>query len=291
MPVTDRRSSSVGVVVTCFEQQEQVREAVLSVLGQTRAPSTVVVVDDGSSDQPTRDVLAGLETIATVFNQPNAGVAAARNAGIARLQTDYVAVLDGDDQWEPTFLARTAELLDDDDSCLAASAWLQMFGVTDHLVRPTGGVAKDFLAHNACPASAVFRRASWVQTGGYRESMRHGFEDWDFLLTLLQHGGHVQIVEEALLRYRTHAMSLNVTSMTNRLDRFREIIDQHEDLYRQHATDALLALEATSIRRLQDWELLLQHDPQLPEPEPRFGDGGMAAAVRIATARSRLSRP
>lgn len=277
---------SIGVVVTCFEQHEQVREAVSSVLGQTRVPAEVVVVDDGSRDRRTREVLDDLEASATVVRRCNAGVAAARNDGIGRLGTDYAAVLDGDDLWEPTFLERTAARLDADAECVAASSWLQMFGVATHLVRPSGGRAVDFLARNACPGSAVLRRSDWRGVGGYRESMRHGFEDWDLFLGLLERGGRIDVVPEPLLRYRTAATSLNVTSMAARLDRFGDIVRAHEDLYRRHVVDALLAVEATSIRRLQAWELLVMRDPRVVVPEPGFGDGGMAAAVRIASGRA-----
>lgn len=285
MQVTEGGLASIGVVVTSYQQGEQVAEAVQSVYAQTRVPVEVIVVDDGSTDEATHLVLKQLQPRATVLKQPNAGVAAARNNGIRSLGTNYVAVLDGDDQWEPTFLERTTALLESDGHCIAASSWLQMFGVATHLVEPAGGTLVDFLHRNACPASAVFRRSAWELAGGYRETMRAGFEDWDFFLSLLEQGGRIEIVPAPLLRYRTHPSSLNVTSMADRLNRFREIISGHRAAYQDHLLEALLALEATSIERLTRWEHLLEQVPDAPEPTPRFGDGGMAASVRIASAR------
>jgi len=284
--VEEGGNASVGVVVTSYQQGEQVAEAVQSVHAQTRVPAEIVVVDDGSTDDATHRVLEQLQSQVTVLRQPNTGVAAARNHGVSSLDTTYVAVLDGDDQWEPTFLERTTALLETDEHCIAASSWLQMFGVATHIVEPAGGTLVDFLHRNACPASAVFRRTTWEQTGGYRETMRTGFEDWDFFLTILERGGRVDVVPAPLLRYRTHPSSLNVTSMTTRLERFRDIITAHRAAYADHLLEALIALEATSIQRLDQWERLLTQLPDEPEPAPRFGDGGMAASVRIATRRA-----
>ena len=73
------------MIVTAFDQGELVADAVESVLRQTRAPEAVLVVDDGSTDDASADVLERLrqDPRITVLRQPNRGVSAARNAGIA----------------------------------------------------------------------------------------------------------------------------------------------------------------------------------------------------------------
>lgn len=190
--------SSVGVVVTAYDQGRTVEDAVLSVLAQSHPVDEVIVVDDGSTDPESLEVLAGLSALADlprpglpaapvvrVLQQPNGGVSAARNTGIAASGTEVVAVLDGDDLWEPTFVEKTLALLADD-STVAASSWLSMFGVAQGVVEPTGGTVEAFLPRNAAPASALFWRAHWGEAGGYDESMRQGFEDWDFFLRLLR---------------------------------------------------------------------------------------------------------
>ena len=175
-------------------------------------------------------------------------------------------------------------LLEESPLTVAASSWLEMFGVARGVVQPGGGTLVDFLPRNACPASAVFRRADWSRAGGYDELMTQGFEDWDFFLRLLRpEGVRVGVVPEALLRYRTQPASLNLRSMEDRLTRYRQIIDNHHDSFAAHLTDALLGLEATSMARLASWERLHIADPSLPVPAATFGDGGMAAVVRIAT--------
>jgi GT2 family glycosyltransferase len=280
------------VVVTAYDQGRTVEDAVLSVLAQSHPVDDVVVVDDGSTDPESLEVLAGLPrlggttSVVRVLHQPNGGVSAARNTGVAALSTEVVAVLDGDDLWEPTFVEKTLAPLADDRT-VAASSWLSMFGVAQGVVEPTGGTVEAFLPRNAAPASALFRRAHWSEVGGYDESMRHGFEDWDFFLRLLRRdGARVVVVPEPLLRYRTHPASANVRSMEDRLARYAQVVANHRDTFAAHLEAALLGLERTSITRLAAWEEIVADDPALDVGPVGFGDGGMAAAVRIASARS-----
>ena len=154
---------NVSVVITSYNQNEMIREAVDSVRRQTLRPDAIIVVDDGSTDPASVQVLDELEQAEdiTVIRQGNAGPSAARNVGIRAARTDCVTVLDGDDRLLPTFLETTVGLLDGDASAVAASGWLRTFGVLDAVVKPTGGTIADFLSRNACPATFTFRRTVW----------------------------------------------------------------------------------------------------------------------------------
>lgn len=299
-------SGSVDVVITSFNQGDFIREAVESAARQSLRPDTIVVVDDGSSDPTSLDMLAQLEQ-STVFpgielriiRQINAGPSAARNTGIRATHGDYVCVLDGDDRLLPTFLERTATMLDADPMAVAASGWMATFGVMRSVVRPTGGGIERFLARNCCPATCLIRRSVWERSGGYDETMRSGFEDWDCSLSLLEAGGegaHVAIADEPLIEYRTAPASPNIASMNQRLELMRFIINKHHETYQAHVADAICGVEAISIERLALWERAVRTCPALasgPSAEPHtaefmahpsYGDGGMAAAVRLRSA-------
>lgn len=278
----------VAVVITSFNQGDLIREAVNSVLQQSLAADELIVVDDGSTDEHSIETLAELERKGiAVLRQPNKGVSAARNAGIRATNSELTAVLDGDDRFRPGFLAAAVAAFDDDD-IVAASSWLAMFGTVAGIVRPSGGSVTDFLARNSCPASSLFRRQRWHAAGGYAEDMREGFEDWDFFLRILSPGGRIHIVEEPLIEYRTHPQSANLAGMTRRLSLYSDIIDRHESIFTRHAKTALLAQETISIERLNAWERLVVADRSLDLGEATYGDGGMAAHVRIATQRAHL---
>lgn len=280
------------MVVTAFNQADLVLEAVESVRRQSRGVADVVVVDDGSTDAASLHVLAALEQggLARVVRRRNGGVSAARNTGLAALGTEFAVVLDGDDRLAPTFVEATAAVLENDPDVVAASSWLQMHGVVRAVARPTGGGPANFLHRNACPSAVLLRRERWTRAGGYDEQMRSGFEDWDFFLRLLTFGGRIEIVPQPLVEYRTAPDSLNMRSMDQRLELYGRIVDRHRPLFDRHLREVLLAQEAASTRRLSDWEHLMSLADDVPIEEVTYGDGGMAAAVRIATRRQIRAR-
>ena len=229
----------------------------------------------------------------TIIRQSNAGPSAARNAGIRAATSEYVAVLDGDDRLLPKFLKRVVDAVESDSSVVAASGWLSTFGVLESVVRPSGGTIVDFLPRNCCPATCIIRRSVWERCGGYDESMRSGFEDWDCSLSLLESGGddaRIVVVPEPLIQYRTAPASPNITSMSKRLDLMRYLISKHHASYSAYLAEVITGVEAISIGRLSMWERAVQTRPELMDEDPSttefmahptYGDGGMAAAVRI----------
>lgn len=258
-------------------------------------------MDDGSTDEDSVSVLNEIETDEKlsvpliIIRQPNRGVSAARNAGIRETQTPLVLVLDGDDSLEPAYIEEVSKMLNDNSSMIAASSWLQTFGVLASTVCPTGGDVAAFLSHNCCPATHIFRRSAWQQCGGYDETMRSGFEDWDFFLNMLETapGAKIGIVEQALINYRTTPVSSNIKSMEKRLELMRYIMEKHIGIYQEHMVEAMLGMEAISIERLYGWENEMIYAKLTGRTlagvseeflkSPSYGDGGMASAVRIAS--------
>ena len=93
------REATVGVVITTYNHAHFLGEALESVARQTHASATVVVVDDGSTDDPAR-VVARFPAV-RLIRQDNRGLAAARNAGLAAMNTTFVVFLDADDRLRP----------------------------------------------------------------------------------------------------------------------------------------------------------------------------------------------
>lgn len=305
-------AKDVEAVVTSFNQGPMIQEAVHSLCSQTMRPAGIIIVDDGSTDEESRNILHRIEAESdalnhvpvTVVYQPNRGVSCARNTGISRTKAPMVLVLDGDDRLQPSYIEQVSQLLrmdaacgsDTSGSCLvAASSWMQTFGTLDARVCPCGGRIGSFLAHNSCPATHILRRTVWEQSGGYDESMRSGFEDWDFFLSMLETvpDAGIGIVERPLIDYRTAPASANVKSMSGRLELMRYLMEKHRDTYQKYLTDVLLEMERVSMTRLSGWESemvhTMEHGQELSSisaafmEQPSYGDGGMAAAVRIAS--------
>jgi glycosyltransferase involved in cell wall biosynthesis len=93
-----------SVVIPSYNRSDMTVDAVNSVLGQTFRDFEIIVVDDGSTDG-TEQVLRRFGEKIRYHKQENAGVAAARNRGIALSGGDYICYLDSDDLWHPQKLA------------------------------------------------------------------------------------------------------------------------------------------------------------------------------------------
>ena len=293
--------TDLEAVITSYNQCNMILEAVQSICNQTLLPERIIVVDDGSTDQYSLDILnsikndVNLPVPITVYFQENQGVSAARNTGINKTQSSMVLILDGDDKLEAGYIENVSELLSKSPDMVIASSWMRTFGVLDAVVCPSGGTIVPFLSHNCCPATHILRKKFYEQCGGYDESMRSGFEDWDFFLSMLETTPEacIGIVEKPLINYRTAPASANIKSMDKRRELMRYIIEKHNCSYRNNITDVLLDIETISNSRLLGWENeiihSINHHQELSQlsasfiKNPSYGDGGMASAVRIAS--------
>lgn len=104
--VNRQAAAPVSVIIPCYRCSATVERAVVSVMGQSRRPEEIILVDDASDDD-TLDVLTGLQerfgrdALRLIRLPRNSGVASARNAGLDEARQPYVAFLDADDSWHP----------------------------------------------------------------------------------------------------------------------------------------------------------------------------------------------
>lgn len=90
--------SRITAIIPVYNRAAMVREALASVVAQTRRPEEILLVDDGSEDG-SGDAAREFPGV-TLIRQANRGISAARNKGIENATGDYIAFLDSDDLWE-----------------------------------------------------------------------------------------------------------------------------------------------------------------------------------------------
>lgn len=106
----------ISVIIPTHNYGRYIRDAINSVQSQTVSDLEIIVVDDGSTDNTPAVLQAIRDRRLRVVRIPNAGVSAARNAGIALAAGHYIAFLDADDIWLPDKLALQLALMTNEPS-------------------------------------------------------------------------------------------------------------------------------------------------------------------------------
>ncbi len=101
----------VSVIIPTYNRAALIGRAIESAMGQTYPNKQIIVVDDGSTDNTAR-VVKEYPEVEYVY-RPNGGQAAARTTGLAAAKGVYIASLDSDDVWEPSFLATCVQTLEE----------------------------------------------------------------------------------------------------------------------------------------------------------------------------------
>jgi glycosyltransferase involved in cell wall biosynthesis len=248
---------SVSVLIPTYNSARTIRATVESVLSQTAPPDEILVLDDGSTDK-TVAILRSYEPQVAIFEQENAGVAAARNALCALASGDVVAFLDHDDLWHPKYLeVQLANLSSHPDAVASFTGHLDFAGLGPHLWseealedNPTRTIGpRDFLCeYNTVTGrfgSASFlclprRVFSLIEGDPFKVS---GVDD-SYLCTWLPLLGPVVYTETHLVAYRLTRDSQSA----NRLKSFGlwvQVFLLLEPHYRSRASDELLKIFET----------------------------------------------
>jgi glycosyltransferase involved in cell wall biosynthesis len=179
----------VSVIIPTYNRAWIVKEAVDSVLDQDFGDFELIVVDDGSDDN-TREILSAYANAITVLHQPNRGVSAARNRGIAEASGQLIAFLDSDDLWLPGKLNTQVNFFEENADALinqTQEIWIRN-GIR---VNPrkrhhkfSGMIFERSLALCLVSPSAVMIRKSLFDTVGVFDERLPACEDYDLWLRI-----------------------------------------------------------------------------------------------------------
>jgi glycosyltransferase involved in cell wall biosynthesis len=205
----------VAIAIPAYNAAETVTAAARSVLDQTYRDFTLTVVDDGSTDGTAQAVQA-LGKRVRLTRVPNGGVSAARNAGVADIDSEFVAFLDADDAWAGDKLGRQVELLDelpDVGMCFTGIARVDSNGATMSLTaaRDHEDFCRALLLYSSVvpssPSTMLIRRSVFDGVGGWDRRFSQ-CADWDLLLrlSLVTRFAHI---DKPLVRYTSDGIRMS----------------------------------------------------------------------------------
>ncbi len=180
----------ISVVVPVYNREKTIGRAIDSVLSQTRPPEKIIVVDDCSTDG-TGDILKSYgERVTPVFMHENAGPSRARNEGVKRADTEWVAFLDSDDRWEKDKLKYQAVYLGKYpfyQILQSEEIWIRngvRVNPCKHHVKPEGWIWEQSLERCLVSPSGVLARKELLERYGLFDEDMPVCEDYDLWLKI-----------------------------------------------------------------------------------------------------------
>jgi glycosyltransferase involved in cell wall biosynthesis len=209
--------AEVSVLITLFNYEHFIMQALESVFKQDLDLIDLIIVDDRSQDNGKETVRSWLCQERSRFNNVkfvghivNSGLSASRNTGFSLCQTEFVFVLDADNMIYPRCLSRMLMGIRETRAA-AAYCVIEKFGESKGLANNDLWAPDLFIRGNYIDAMAMIRKAAWSDVGGY-SSMYYGWEDYDFWCKFVEKDFYAILVPEILARYRTHTTSMLQTT-------------------------------------------------------------------------------
>lgn len=237
------------MVIPAYNVGPYIGHAIQSVLDQTRPADEIIVIDDGSSDH-TPNEIQKFGSAVRYLRQNNAGASAARNAGIQAASHEWIAFLDGDDQWLPEHLNNHQKLLDNFPDlkwtsaaffvCLCENPDICQQNRSQLLSRPkqppTGHTSNFFEAYAKASyghtATMLIHKSLFQQAGLFDESLaRHN--DLDMWFRLAYHSPIFGFSDQISAIYH-RGIPNSIIKTQVRLQSLFDILDKHVTLSQEH---------------------------------------------------------
>jgi glycosyltransferase involved in cell wall biosynthesis len=240
---------SVSIIIPCFNHGQYIDEAIQSVLNSTHKNLEIVVVNDGSTDNFTNELLHNyIRPKTKVVTIPNQGVAVARNIGIQNSSAKYILPLDADDKISSTYIEDAVSILEQNENISVVCCEVECFGARRGRYAISEPTIEMLLGQNTMVVTSMFRRADFNKTKGFNPNMNFGFEDWDFWLSLAELGGEVHKLNTIGVFYRIKRGSRNATISSEQIKILRrKLYDNHKCLYSKYFFDPTDSFEYQKI--------------------------------------------
>ena len=274
MPGKSGSEILVSIVIPCYNPTHFLRETVDSVLAQTHQPTEVIMVNDGTDQPDACELLRSLAPRVTrCIDQANLGPAAARNAGFRAANGQYVLPLDADDRLAPSFVADCVAALQAHPEAAFVYTDYRVFGDTGYVERLGDYNLYGLLDRNTIVYAGLVRRADWELVGGYDESLRVNYEDWDFWLRLGERERFGYHLPRVLFYYQKTGRSMFTLAREHNEELRERIRTNHPGLYSREGRARTKARWAPAVCVLgsqlgakpiiEDWEHVPVTDPRV----------------------------
>lgn len=220
----------VSIIIPCYNQSQYLDECLESVFKQSYSNWECIIVNDGSEDE-TENIAKRWLDIDPRFRylyKKNGGLSSARNAGIFIAKGGWILPLDSDDKIVNDYLELASLQFDNGYTVIYCKA--KLFGTEDGDWLLNDFNLKDLAVKNMIFCTAFFRKSDWDKVGGYDENLKHGFEDWEFWISILKDNGLVYKIPQVCFFYRKKETSM-LTKISS--DNYNQVLTR-KYIYSKH---------------------------------------------------------
>lgn len=257
----------VVALIPCYNARKYIREAVMSLINQTRKPNLIVVLDDRSGDgfeQEIVDLVEERDDVVIHVNPKNLGISACRNEGFKQFPADYYILLDADDTAFPTRVEKSLAYLSQHPNCAAVGSYIKIInekskpikdGTHFYCLTPeysqlcrAGDDMLGLLPSTVCLRSEVVHRDGYL----FKEGL-DACEDTELWNRIIEHPWDIICLPEPLIGYRVHASSV-CSTQTKKVSRYGGYV-QELKRRRRKGEAAISFEEFEQILRQRPWKV------------------------------------
>ena len=211
---------SVSVIITVYNTERYVREAIESVFNQTILPAEIIVVDDGSTDQ-TAEISKSYEPKISYIFQDNAGPGPARNTGLKNTSGNLIAFLDGDDIWDMKKIEKQKKIFEENPEIDMVFTKMKNFHSPElkpEEIIKAWGPMDEMVGH--IPSSVMVKRTSFFHVGWFSSHFKIG--EWvEWYAKSKEKGLNEYIIQEVLVHRRLHTSNIGIRERRSQNDYLR----------------------------------------------------------------------
>ena len=238
----------------CYNDGLYIEESIRSIMEQTYQEVELIIIDDGSDDKNTIQILENLShPKIKVFHTKRLRPAGARNFGITQATGKYILPLDSDDTIEKTYIEKAVKVLETNPEIGIVYCKADLFGEKKGIWELPDYSFDAMLLDNVVFVTALFYKEDWEKVGGFNTSMDIGMEDYDFWLSILSLNKEIYQIPEILFHYRIKKIS-RTTKFQNNSEQvkeiYRKIYYNHKDFYEENAEKYALVLRDALIEQI-----------------------------------------
>lgn len=228
----------VSVIMPCYNDGKYIIEAIESVKAQTYTNWELIIIDDGSDDEETVNIIKEIcdERITTLHTK-HLRPAGARNYGISNAKGKYILPVDSDDRIDPSYIEKAVKVIESDDKIGVVYCEADLFGEKSGKWELPSYSFNSMLLDNIVFVTALFYKDDWKKIGGFNTNMAAGMEDYDFWLGILGLGREIYQIPEILFHYRIKPISRTTGFQSDYKqvqEVYRQMYDNHKQFYEEH---------------------------------------------------------